>query len=111
MNELKPVQAVWLVAGRELNTRLRTRAFVVSTIVSIVVLGSKEALVRWDGPRPANVHLAAYVQQRTLLETCDVFLAHAGFSGVRESLAAGTPMVALPLFADQPENATRVADL
>ncbi|GAB3870272.1 ABC transporter permease [Kibdelosporangium lantanae] len=39
MNELKPVQAVWLVAGRELNTRLRTRAFVVSTIVSIVVLG------------------------------------------------------------------------
>jgi ABC-2 type transport system permease protein len=36
--ELKPIQAVLLVAGRELNTRLRTRAFVISTIVSIVVL-------------------------------------------------------------------------
>ncbi|MEV4310870.1 ABC transporter permease [Actinocrispum sp. NPDC049592] len=37
--ELKPVQAVLLVAGRELNTRLRTRAFLVSTVISIVVLG------------------------------------------------------------------------
>jgi ABC-2 type transport system permease protein len=37
--ELKPAQAVLLVAGRELNTRLRTRSFVISTIVSIVVLG------------------------------------------------------------------------
>lgn len=40
MTELKPVQGVLLVAGRELNTKLRTRAFVVSTIVSIVVLGA-----------------------------------------------------------------------
>jgi ABC-2 type transport system permease protein len=39
VTELKPVQAVLLVAGRELNTRLRTRAFVISTIVSLVVLG------------------------------------------------------------------------
>jgi ABC-2 type transport system permease protein len=36
--QLKPAQAVLLVAGRELNTRLRTRSFVISTIVSIVVL-------------------------------------------------------------------------
>ena len=40
MTELKPLRGVLLVAGRELNTRLRTRAFVVSTIVSIVVLGA-----------------------------------------------------------------------
>ncbi|MBP2321113.1 ABC-2 type transport system permease protein [Kibdelosporangium banguiense] len=39
MNELKPVQAVLLVAGRELNTKLRTRSFIISTVVSIVVLG------------------------------------------------------------------------
>ncbi|MCE7008976.1 ABC transporter permease [Kibdelosporangium philippinense] len=38
MNELKPAQAVLLVAGRELNTKLRTRSFVIGTIVSIVVL-------------------------------------------------------------------------
>ncbi|CAM3780581.1 ABC transporter permease [Kibdelosporangium persicum] len=38
--ELKPAQAVLLVAGRELNTKLRTRSFVLSTIVSVVVLAA-----------------------------------------------------------------------
>jgi len=36
---------------------------------------------------------------------------HAGYSGVREALTAGVPMVALPLFADQPRNAARIQDL
>ncbi|WP_037254228.1 ABC transporter permease [Kibdelosporangium aridum] len=40
MTELKPAQAVLLVAGRELNTKLRTRSFVISTIVSVVVLAA-----------------------------------------------------------------------
>jgi ABC-2 type transport system permease protein len=40
VTELKPVQGVLLVAGRELNTKLRTKAFVISTVVSIVVLGA-----------------------------------------------------------------------
>jgi N-glycosyltransferase len=57
------------------------------------------------------VHLAPFVQQRLLLGACEVFLTHAGFSGVRESLSVGVPMVALPLFADQPENAARVDEL
>ncbi|ONI78975.1 ABC transporter permease [Actinosynnema sp. ALI-1.44] len=37
---MKPAQAVFLVAGRELNTKLRTRSFVISTIVSVVVLAA-----------------------------------------------------------------------
>jgi UDP:flavonoid glycosyltransferase YjiC (YdhE family) len=41
----------------------------------------------------------------------DLFLTHAGFGGVREALSAGVPMVALPLFADQPANAKRLAEL
>ncbi|TCO58198.1 ABC-2 type transport system permease protein [Actinocrispum wychmicini] len=36
---VRPMHAVLLVAGRELNTRLRTRAFLISTVVSILVLG------------------------------------------------------------------------
>jgi ABC-2 type transport system permease protein len=40
VTELRPVQAVLLVAGRELNTKLRTKAFVVGTVVSIVVLAA-----------------------------------------------------------------------
>jgi Erythromycin biosynthesis protein CIII-like, C-terminal domain/Erythromycin biosynthesis protein CIII-like, N-terminal domain len=78
---------------------------------SVVALGSDQAVASWTGPRPANVHLAAFVQQRVLLGTCEVFVTHAGFSGVRESLSAGVPMVALPLFADQPANAARLDEL
>lgn len=65
----------------------------------------------WTGPRPANVHVVPYVQQNLLLGACDVFVTHAGFSGVREALSAGVPMVAVPLFSDQPENASRLEDL
>ncbi|MFC0114739.1 ABC transporter permease [Kibdelosporangium aridum] len=38
--ELKPAQAVLLIAGRELNAKLRTRSFVISTIISVVVLAA-----------------------------------------------------------------------
>lgn len=38
MSELKPARAVLLVAGRELNTKLRSKSFVISTVVSVVVL-------------------------------------------------------------------------
>jgi ABC-2 type transport system permease protein len=36
--QLKPASAVLLVAGRELNTKLRTKSFLISTIVCIAVL-------------------------------------------------------------------------
>ncbi len=36
--EPRPARTVYLVARRELNTRLRTRSFVVSTVVSLVVV-------------------------------------------------------------------------
>lgn len=78
---------------------------------AVVALGSDDAVASWTGPRPANVHLASFVPQRRLLGSCDLFLTHAGFSGVRESLSAGVPMVALPLFSDQPENAARIDEL
>ncbi|WP_158883713.1 glycosyltransferase [Amycolatopsis anabasis] len=78
---------------------------------AVVALGSDRAVASWTGPRPANVHLAPFVQQRLLLGACDLFVTHAGFSGIRESLSAGVPMVALPLFAEQPENAARIDEL
>jgi UDP:flavonoid glycosyltransferase YjiC (YdhE family) len=80
-------------------------------VPAVVALGSDEAVASWAGPRPANVELAGFVPQRALLGAAGVFLTHAGFAGVREALTAGVPMVAVPLFADQPANAERVHEL
>jgi N-glycosyltransferase len=77
----------------------------------VVALGADVKPADWAGPRPDNVHLVSFAQQRLLLPACDVFLTHAGFGGVRESLEAGVPMVALPLYAEQPVNADRIAEL
>lgn len=77
----------------------------------VVALGAHQDPRAWTGPRPGNVHLTSFVQQRLLLPACDLFVTHAGANGIRESLAAGVPMVAVPLFADQPVNADRLTDL
>lgn len=78
---------------------------------ALVALGSKTDPAGWDGPRPDNVHLTSFAPQRLLLPTCDLFVTHAGFGGVREALTAGVPMVALPLYAEQPANARRIVEL
>ncbi|MFI6099411.1 glycosyltransferase [Lentzea sp. NPDC051213] len=74
---------------------------------SVVAIGRGD----WTGPRPSNVRLEPEVPQQQLLNTAKVFVTHAGYSSVREGLTAGVPMVALPLFADQPRNAARVEEL
>ncbi len=38
MNTISPWRAVWLIARRELNTRLRTRSFVIGTAALLVIL-------------------------------------------------------------------------
>ncbi|HYZ53666.1 MAG TPA: nucleotide disphospho-sugar-binding domain-containing protein [Streptosporangiaceae bacterium] len=53
----------------------------------------------------------SFVQQRLLLPACDLFITHAGFGSVRETLTAGVTTVALPQRADQPANAQRLAGL
>lgn len=78
---------------------------------AIVVLGHGHDQDAWTGPRPANVHLTTFVPQRSLLAACSAFVTHAGFSSVRESVLAGVPMVTIPLFGEQPQNAARVAEL
>lgn len=78
---------------------------------AVVALGAGVDPATWSGPRPGNVHLVSFVQQRLLLRACDLFVTHAGFGGIQEAVTAGVPMVALPLYAEQPVNATRLADV
>ncbi|KAL6896894.1 hypothetical protein ACP4OV_007466 [Aristida adscensionis] len=51
-------------------------------------------------------------QRRVLAHrACGAFLTHCGWSSALESLAAGVPMVALPLHIDQPLNGNLAAEL
>ncbi|HEY3335713.1 MAG TPA: nucleotide disphospho-sugar-binding domain-containing protein [Candidatus Limnocylindrales bacterium] len=59
------------------------------------------------GPRPARIHVERYVPMSQLLPTCDALVFHAGSGTMLAALAAGLPLVLLPVAADQPENADR----
>lgn len=80
-------------------------------VTAVVALGADRDPRQWDGARPDNVHLTSFVQQELLLRSSDLFITHAGFNGTREALAAGVPMVAVPLFAEQSHNAARLQQL
>jgi len=63
------------------------------------------------GTLPANVHVEGWVPQADVMPHAAAMVCHGGFGTVRAGLAAGIPMAVLPLFADQPYNARRVAEL
>lgn len=95
-----------LMSGSKL-PRVVAEALGLLEVKAVLAIGDAE----WTGPRPSNVRLEPEVPQQQLLNSAEVFVTHAGYSSVRESLTAGVPMVCLPLFADQPNNAARVEEL
>ena len=60
-------------------------------------------------PLPANVHVERWVAQNDVMPHAAAIVCHGGSGTVTMGLAAGVPMVVVPLFADQPWNAERVA--
>ena len=63
------------------------------------------------GPLPANVHVERWVPQEDVLPHAAAMVGHGGYGTTTGALAHGVPMVVVPLFADQPRNALRVADV
>ena len=61
------------------------------------------------GVVPPNAHIEAWVPQLDVFPHAALTVCHAGSGTVLGALEAGVPMVAIPLFADQPPNARRVA--
>lgn len=59
------------------------------------------------GAVPAGVSVHAYIPMSTLLPTTDVIAYHGGSGTMLAALATGTPMVIVPLAADQPDNGDR----
>jgi MGT family glycosyltransferase len=68
----------------------------------VVALGADPASL---GPVPPDVAVRAYAPMSTLLPAADVVVFHGGSGTMLAALAAGTPMVIVPLAADQPDNA------
>lgn len=60
------------------------------------------------GPLPANVRVEPWVAQDEVLATAALVVGHGGSGTTFGALAAGVPLVLVPLFADQPANARRV---
>jgi UDP:flavonoid glycosyltransferase YjiC (YdhE family) len=60
---------------------------------------------------PANAILSGYVRHSALLPHVDLFVTHAGLGSVSAGLTYGVPMVCLPLFYEQPDNAAHAGVL
>ena len=63
------------------------------------------------GALPPNVHVERWVAQASVMPHAAAMVAHGGAGTTLAALAAGVPLVLLPLSADQPINARRVAEL
>jgi UDP:flavonoid glycosyltransferase YjiC (YdhE family) len=61
------------------------------------------------GPVPPNVHVEPWIDQARVLDHADLVVCHGGSGTTLAALAAGVPLVMVPLFADQFENARRIA--
>jgi zeaxanthin glucosyltransferase len=61
------------------------------------------------GPAPENAIILKRVPQLELLERASVCITHGGLNTVLECLAQGVPQVVIPVTADQPGVAARIA--
>jgi UDP:flavonoid glycosyltransferase YjiC (YdhE family) len=59
------------------------------------------------GPRRATTRVVRFMPLAELLESASLLVFHGGSGTMLAALAAGVPMVMLPVAADQPENAER----
>lgn len=59
-------------------------------------------------PIPENVHIEAWIDQADILDQVELVVCHGGSGTVLGALAAGVPIVIVPVFADQFANAERI---
>ncbi|XP_063789313.1 UDP-glucuronosyltransferase 1A1-like isoform X1 [Pseudophryne corroboree] len=74
----------------------------------------QKVIWRYTGPAPSNLgkntHLVKWLPQNDLLAhpKARAFITHAGSHGIYEGICNAVPMVMLPLFGDQMDNAKRM---
>lgn len=77
----------------------------------VVVTCGKSYDIAQLGAVPANCQVFSFVPQRAVLEHTSVFVTHGGMGSVNEAMAAGVPMVCMPVGSDQYEDSRRVCEL
>jgi MGT family glycosyltransferase len=75
------------------------------------VLTTGRAVDPADVPAPANVRVVRAAPHRAVLAEAAVVVTHAGHGSVLKSLAAGVPLVCIPMGRDQKDNTVRVLRL
>jgi MGT family glycosyltransferase len=75
---------------------------------AILSLGGTRLMPADLGPLPANVLCVHYAPQLELLPYASLTLTHGGLNTVVEALAAGVPVLAMPINNDQPGIAARL---
>jgi UDP:flavonoid glycosyltransferase YjiC (YdhE family) len=73
---------------------------------AVVTLGPALAKETFD--IPANVHVEAFVPHELVLPHVSAVVTQCGLSTITKVLAAGLPIVGLPVLGDQPANAARI---
>jgi UDP:flavonoid glycosyltransferase YjiC (YdhE family) len=74
----------------------------------LLTLGQRDADIEALGPPPPNLQVEAWVNPAEVLAQASVAVSHGGFGTTLGAVAAGVPLVVVPLFGDQPDNARRV---
>lgn len=72
----------------------------------LVTTGSKMSPEDFDVVR--NVHVETWVAQEDVFAEASIVICHGGSGTTLGALAAGVPLIVLPMFADQPTNAALV---
>ena len=74
----------------------------------LLTLGQRDADLEALGPAPPNLRVEAWVNPADVLARANVAVSHGGFGTTLGAVAAGVPLVVVPLFGDQPDSARRV---
>ena len=103
---------VYVGLGTMLNRPAVFRAFLDGlrdARLSVVVTVGRDQDPATYGPQPPHIHVARYIPLSLLLAHCDVVVSNGGSGTVSAALAQGLPLVVVPIGADQPANAARLA--
>ncbi len=90
---------------------LRRIAQGLGTLPISVVITTGTAVEPDDIPAPPNVHVLRSAPHRQVLAEAAAVVTHAGHGTVMKALAAGVPLVCIPMGRDQKDNTTRVLRL